>query len=245
MRALRVPGICFRSNLFAARRAKLPQLQQRFSSPSSVLTGKIACVVKEANEVADLYTKWGSDTYDDDVHKWGYQLPDLAVKYAKSVIGEKAFEGKRLLDGGAGTGLLSLCLKDAGIREATAIDISPEMLSKAMRSGFYSCCKVVDLKRDFAFADNEFDMSLCLGTLTYMEPADLTLAELCRVTKPGGYVGFSMRTDLCEKWESALQSFVDKKIWTHMGTSEGFDYLPANPEYGNTILVKVYIYKVL
>ena len=26
------------------------------------------------------------------VHKWGYQLPDLAVKYAKSVIGEKAFE---------------------------------------------------------------------------------------------------------------------------------------------------------
>eukprot|EP00434_Breviolum_minutum_P046075 symbB.v1.2.041477.t1/scaffold8256.1/size7074/2 len=117
------------------------------------------------------------------------------------------------------------------------------MLSKAMRSGFYSCCKVVDLKRDFAFADNEFDMSLCLGTLTYMEPADLTLAELCRVTKPGGYVCFSMRTDLCEKWESAQQSFVDKNIWTHMGTSEGFDYLPANPEYGNTILVKVYIYK--
>ena len=31
-------------------------------------------------------------------------------------------------------------------------------------------CQVVDLKRDFAFADNEFDMSLCLGTLTYMEP---------------------------------------------------------------------------
>ena len=31
-------------------------------------------------------------------------------------------------------------------------------------------CQVVDLKRDFAFADNEFDVTLCLGTLTYMEP---------------------------------------------------------------------------
>ena len=35
------------------------------------------------------------------------------------------------------------------------------------------------------------------------------------------------RTDLCDNWEGALQSFVDKKIWSHMGTSEGFDYLPA------------------
>lgn len=35
------------------------------------------------------------------------------------------------------------------------------------------------------------------------------------------------RTDLCEKWEGALQNFVDKKIWAHMGTSEGFDYLPV------------------
>jgi predicted TPR repeat methyltransferase len=35
-------------------------------------------------------------------------------------------------------------LEDAGVKEATAIDISPEMLSKAMRSGFYSCCKAGD-----------------------------------------------------------------------------------------------------
>lgn len=244
LRAMRARGVCCR-RLRNALHSNFPQLQQRFSSPSSVLTGKIACVVKEADEVAALYTKWGGDTYDDDVHKWGYQLPDLAVNYAKSIIAKNVFEGTRMLDAGAGTGLLSHCLKDAGVKEATAIDISPEMLSKAMRSGFYSCCKVVDLKKSFGFTDNAFDVSLCLGTLTYMEPADDTIAELCRVTRVGGYVIFSMRTDLCEKWEGALQNFVDKKIWAHMGTSEGFDYLPANPEYGQNILVKVYIYKTL
>eukprot|EP00913_Durusdinium_trenchii_P033794 g31635.t1 len=97
-----------------------------------------------------------------------------------------------------------------------------------MRSGFYSCCKVVDLKKRFeGLEDEAFDLTLCLGTLTYMSPEDMTLTELCRVTKKGGY--------------AALEQ---KGVWTHLGTSEGFDYLPANPEYGNTILVKVYVYQV-
>ena len=53
------------------------------------------------------------------------------------------------------------------------------------------------------------------------------------------------RTDLCEKWDEALSALVEQKLWAHVGTSEGFDYLPANPEYGHNILVKVFIYKVL
>jgi len=191
-----------------------------------------------------LYDTWGTD-YDDDVHKWGYQLPELAVNYARETVGQKVFEGARLLDAGAGTGLLAHCLKDAAVADATGIDISPEMLSKAMRSGFYSCCKVVDLKKRFeGLEDEAFDLTLCLGTLTYMSPEDMTLTELCRVTKKGGYVVFSMRTDLCEKWEAAQAALEQKGVWTHLGTSEGFDYLPANPEYGNTILVKVYVYQV-
>ena len=67
---------------------------------------------------------------------------------------------------------------------------------------------MVDLKGRFEFAENSFDLSLCLGTLTYMDPdawrvmavgdsmaqADMTLGELVRVTKPGGHVIFSMRS---------------------------------------------------
>ncbi|CAK9076556.1 unnamed protein product [Durusdinium trenchii] len=105
--------------------------------------------------------------------------------------------------------------------------------------------EVVDLKKRFeGLEDEAFDLTLCLGTLTYMSPEDMTLTELCRVTKKGGYVVFSMRTDLCEKWEAAQAALEQKGVWTHLGTSEGFDYLPANPEYGNTILVKVYVYQV-
>lgn len=32
-------------------------------------------------------------------------------------------------------------MEDKGVGSATAIDISPEMLAKAMRTGFYSCCQ--------------------------------------------------------------------------------------------------------
>ena len=39
--------------------------------------------------------------------------------------------------------------------------------------------QVVDLKKSFGFADNAFDVSLCLGTLTYMEPAARLQVILC------------------------------------------------------------------
>ena len=44
MRALRVSGICFRSNLFVSHRAKLRQLQQRFSSPRPAGAVASACL---------------------------------------------------------------------------------------------------------------------------------------------------------------------------------------------------------
>ena len=78
------------------------------------------------------------------VHKWGYQLPQVAVSYTTATLGEQAFQGARVLDAGAGTGLLAACVKDKGVESATAIDISPEMLAKAMRTGFYSCCQACD-----------------------------------------------------------------------------------------------------
>ena len=39
--------------------------------------------------------------------------------------------------------------------------------------------QVVDLKKSFGFPDNAFDVSLCLGTLTYMEPAAWLQIILC------------------------------------------------------------------
>ncbi|OLP75404.1 hypothetical protein AK812_SmicGene44799, partial [Symbiodinium microadriaticum] len=126
--------------------------------------------VKSPEKVAELYGSWGGENYDADVMKWGYKLPQLAAEYTRSVTSPEIFEAAKILDAGAGTGLLAYSLKEAGVKDATAIDICTELLSKAMKSGFYSCCKVVDLKATFDFPDSCFDVTLCLGTLTYMDP---------------------------------------------------------------------------
>lgn len=62
-------------------------------------------------------------------------------------------------------------LKETAV-QCTVLPLSLNRANKHARSklDIKPGCQVVDLKRDFAFADNEFDMSLCLGTLTYMEP---------------------------------------------------------------------------
>lgn len=227
--------------LRALARHAAPRSGVRGSSVSTKLTG--TGFVKNPEKVAELYGSWGSENYDADVMKWGYKLPQLAAEYTRSVTSTEIFEGTKILDAGAGTGLLAYSLKEAGVKDATAIDICTELLSKAMKSGFYSCCKVVDLKATFDFPDSCFDVTLCLGTLTYMDPEDSTMSELLRVTRTGGIVVFSMRTDHISKWEGLLKSMLAEGSWEHLGTSDAFDYLPANPDYGDNVLVKVFVYK--
>jgi SAM-dependent methyltransferase len=97
--------------------------------------------------------------------------------------------GDRVLDAGSGPGRFSLELVRLGAL-VTALDISPGQL-ELLRSRIPDVEAVVgditDLSR---FGDDAFDATVCFGgPLSYVvDRAEAAVAELVRVTKPGGHV---------------------------------------------------------
>lgn len=97
--------------------------------------------------------------------------------------------GDRVLDAGAGPGRFTLELLRLGAH-ATALDISPgqlELLRARVPDVEAMLGDVTDLSR---FPDNAFDVTVCFGgPLSYVvDRAEEAVAELVRVTRPGGHL---------------------------------------------------------
>src|SRR5262245_39426728 len=96
--------------------------------------------------------------------------------------------GDHALDAGCGPGRFTLELLRLGT-QVTALDISSgqlELLRQRVPGVETVVGDVTDLRR---FADNAFDVTVCLGgPLSYLlDHAERAVAELARVTKPGGH----------------------------------------------------------
>jgi ubiquinone/menaquinone biosynthesis C-methylase UbiE len=93
-------------------------------------------------------------------------------------------KGKKVLDAGAGTGRISLKLNDAGA-EVTALDISPQMLSRLnAKSGDIETVEG-DMEH-MPFEDNEFDMVVSSLAMVHLKKIDRFMDECYRVLKDDG-----------------------------------------------------------
>ena len=97
--------------------------------------------------------------------------------------------GDHVLDAGAGPGRFTLEMLRLGAH-VSALDISPgqlELLRARLPDVEAMLGDITDLSR---FEDDTFDVTVCFGgPLSYvLERADQAVAELARVTKPGGHV---------------------------------------------------------
>lgn len=96
---------------------------------------------------------------------------------------------ERVLDAGTGTGALAFALAPF-VREVVALDLVPELLAEAeKRSAAFPNVTFGegDITR-LPSAVGEFDLAGCLRTLHHVRRPELAVAELTRVTKPGGRV---------------------------------------------------------
>lgn len=97
--------------------------------------------------------------------------------------------GDRVLDAGSGPGRFTLELLRLGAH-VTALDISPGQLA-LLRARVPDVEAIVGDVTDLSrFGDDSFDVTVCFGgPLSYVvDRADEAVAELVRVTKPGGHV---------------------------------------------------------
>jgi ubiquinone/menaquinone biosynthesis C-methylase UbiE len=96
--------------------------------------------------------------------------------------------GDRLLDAGSGTGIFTRAFLDRGA-DVVGIDISLAMLRRAMDKGAIPAGRgvVADMSH-LPFADGAFDKTVSVAALEFLTDEKRAVAELFRVTRPGGGV---------------------------------------------------------
>lgn len=94
---------------------------------------------------------------------------------------------ERALDVGTGAGALALALAPL-VREVVGVDRSSELLALARRRAVSNASFVEADAERLPFDDASFDLACTLRTLHHVLRPELVLAELVRVTRPGGRV---------------------------------------------------------
>lgn len=104
--------------------------------------------------------------------------------------------GQRLLDVGCGVGLTTCQLAEGYGITAVGVDLRPAMVERARE---YAKDAGIANRIEFRAADAQmlpfaadtFDVVMCESVLVFVDDQAKALREFVRVTKPGGYVGFT------------------------------------------------------
>lgn len=144
------------------------------------------------------YAKWARDYDRDTVGQMGYVGPEVASSLLDNYLDSK---DSRILDAGCGTGLVGEVLTELGYQQIEAFDYSEDMLNVAEEKDVYDRVFKADMNRLKNIEDNSYDASICVGTFTYAHVGPVGFNELVRITKPGGYVCFTVRDGAYQEYD--------------------------------------------
>ncbi|OEU92058.1 SAM-dependent methyltransferase [Streptomyces abyssalis] len=121
--------------------------------------------------------------------RWDARFPDDGPAY-EAAVGELGLhEGDSVLDAGCGTGRALPPLRAAAGRRGTVLgaDVTPEMISEAVRAGRDSCARLLlaDVSR-LPLRDACLDAVFAAGLISHLGGPGRGLRELARVVRPGG-----------------------------------------------------------
>lgn len=190
-------------------------------------------------ELEERYDAWAED-YEQDVCSFGYKSPSVI----SSLIGlhVKAQEAP-ILDAGAGTGILGENLSSLGYKNIVGIDMSRSMLEIALKKGVYQDLRQMVLGKPLDFPDNYFTASVAMGVFTENHAPPESFDELIRVTKTGGHIFFSVRSDkgLNRNYQKKQDALSNEGKWELVQVTDTFQCLPqARPE----LLNQVFVYRI-
>jgi len=179
---------------------------------------------RDNKELEGRYDQWAKD-YDADLDEgFGYVGPKMAVDFFMRYVTKEA----RILDAGAGTGLVGELLVKQGYSNLVAMDMSLGMLEEARAKNAYREFHQMIMGETLGFTTDSFDAVISVGVLTLGHAPASSLDELIRVTKPGGYIAYTLRPDVYrdngfKENQDALEA---EGKWILAEVSEEFQTLP-------------------
>lgn len=179
-------------------------------------------------ELEERYDQWASE-YDQDLDEvFAWNAPQNGASALAKVVSPDA----AVLDAGAGTGLVGKCLADAGFTNMAAMDLSLGMLEEARGKNVYTSFHQMTLGETLGFETGQFDAVVSIGVFTLGHAPVEGFDELVRVTRAGGYIVFSLRTDMVDDgFQAYFRKLEDEGKWKLVEATEPFQPLPkGEPE---------------
>jgi MFS family permease len=181
-----------------------------------------------------------ASAYDDElIGGMGYRSPAAVAGAARRLLPADA----RILDVGAGTGLLGVALADAGFASLDGLDLSPAMLAEAERKGVYGELREGRLGEELDYETGAYDGVVAAGVLTAGHAPATCLDELVRITRPGGHVIFTLRSDQrLPGYDEKIAELSNAGRWETVERGDEFQALPTGEP---NVLVRVWAFRVL
>ena len=169
-------------------------------------------------ELASRYDDWAA-SYEQDMDDHG------GPREAVDVLTRFVPPGSRILDAGCGTGLAGKLLSDRGYSSLEGLDLSEGMLREAAKKHCYNELHQGILGETLPFPDATFDAVLVIGVFARAHAPSRSLHELIRITKPGGYVIFTLRPEfyVSTDFKATMTELTESEKWTLVETTQPFD----------------------
>ncbi len=202
---------------------------------------KVQWVYESSNnrELEERYDQWAAEYDQDLLEDFAWSSPQAAAQFFSRLVPRTA----RVLDAGAGTGLVGAALSQLGYTNLVAIDLSTGMLQEARRKQVYSEFHQMTLGETLAFDSDCFDAVISVGVFTLGHAPAAAFDELARVTRPGGGVVFSLRTDVHKDggFEQKMSDLESAGKWELAEVTDPFQPLPkGEPE----VFHRIWAYRV-
>ncbi|KAM7434026.1 Methyltransferase domain [Porites harrisoni] len=170
-------------------------------------------------EIRQVYDHWARD-YDKDVveaargvyHK---PLAECLEAVLTENFPEKAKDDLKIIDVGAGTGLIGTELQKLGYSNLHALDISPEMLKEAKKRNIYKrfFCVGLSDQQISEIQTGEFDALICAGTLLTGHIRAAAFEEMVRMVKHGGVICFNIRDNQLVDYQAKIRELEKAARW--------------------------------
>lgn len=192
---------------------------------------KLAAGARTADGAKQVYEEWAEE-YDETLKQWNYEAPRRS---AGMIAAAGIDTSSTIFDCGCGTGMTGTELAKLGYTNVRGMDLSQKSITIARSKGVYVDVTQGNVNEPLAYPDQHFHGVTCVGVMSYVENYRNLFDEWIRITKPGGIIVFTQRTDHCvlgyRGFLENLQALEEEGQWRLVTQVKDQPYLPDNTNY--------------